>query len=460
MIDVETYGAAVGAAKRYTDEHSGSDDAVKYTEQSLTSEQQAQARENIGAAASDDIPTDAVKYTAQTLTAAQKTQARTNIGVVQPDWNAYNSGNPDFIKNKPLVKVGQGTGGNLISGTGLENNTNEAKKLNSIAHGRNVTANGNYSIAVGQYVQANNDYEIAYGKCNQSNADTAFSIGDGADTQNRHNLMELKTDGTLLLNGNAVKTEDATDNKLRLGQIWGMKFLSDSSTAHAPAYGFNHLFTSVSSITFQSDESDISSNADVYQFGDFVGYISSNAVMVRPLQGKTDYPTTGQWIKIENGYMMFFECVAVTSLDLSMFDTSEVINMRSMFCSSALTTLDLSNFDTSEVVNMRSMFLYCNAVEDLNLSMFDTSKVKNISYMFRGCSSLKTLDISSFDITNAIDYTGMFMNDTALTTLKTPKINPHDDIPLPRTLYSQDGTAYTNLPVTTGTSIELRASWT
>ena len=81
MIDVETYGAAVGAAKRYTDEHSGgSDDAVKYTEQDLTAEQQAQARENIGAAASDDIPTDAVKYTAQTLTDAQKTQARTNIG--------------------------------------------------------------------------------------------------------------------------------------------------------------------------------------------------------------------------------------------------------------------------------------------------------------------------------------------------------------------------------------------
>jgi hypothetical protein len=51
MIDVETYGAAVGAAKRYTDEHSGSDDAVKYTEQSLTTAQQAQARTNIGAAA-------------------------------------------------------------------------------------------------------------------------------------------------------------------------------------------------------------------------------------------------------------------------------------------------------------------------------------------------------------------------------------------------------------------------
>lgn len=57
-MDVVTYAAAVGAAKRYTDEQGGggSSDAVKYTEQTLTSAQQAQARENIGAAAASDIP--------------------------------------------------------------------------------------------------------------------------------------------------------------------------------------------------------------------------------------------------------------------------------------------------------------------------------------------------------------------------------------------------------------------
>ena len=255
MIDVETYGAAVGAAKRYTDEHSGSGDAVKYTEQSLTSEQQAQARENIGAAASTDIPTDAVKYTAQTLTDAQKSQARTNIGAVQSDWNAYNSGNPDFIKNKPLVKVGQGTGGNLISGTGLENNTNEAKKLNSIAHGRNVTANGNYSIAAGQYVQANNDYEIAYGKFNQSNADTVFSIGDGTGDGDRHNLMELKTNGQMFLNGNAVASEEEISELYAILGLYGND-----------VYGFqvdfeNYIYTRLASAVGKTAGTDFNSFA-------------------------------------------------------------------------------------------------------------------------------------------------------------------------------------------------------
>lgn len=197
MIDVETYGAAVGAAKRYTDEHSGSDDAVKYTEQDLTTAQQAQARENIGAAASTDIPTDtdAVKYTAQTLTNAQKSRARQNIGASDGDYR--------FLTNTPPLVKGSGTGGNLNGGTGMNSTTTTAKK-NSIAYGNVVGANGNYSAAFGNFVQALHDYEIAYGKFNQSNADTAFSIGDGADTQNRHNLMELKTDGTMLLNGNAV----------------------------------------------------------------------------------------------------------------------------------------------------------------------------------------------------------------------------------------------------------------
>ena len=455
MFDAVTYGAAVGAAKRYTDEHSGSDDAVKYTEQSLTSEQQAQARENIGAAASDDIPTDAVKYTAQTLTDAQKSQARTNIGAVQSDWNAYRSENPDFIKNKPLVKVGQGTGGNLISGTGLENNTNEAKKLNSIAHGRNVTANGNYSIAVGQYVQANNDYEIAYGKFNQSNADTAFSIGDGADTQNRHNLMELKADGTLLLNGNAVKTEGEDDNKLRLGQICGMKFTAGNSANHLPVYGFSELCKKnnpstnyVKYVTFSSDDTaTIESSLYVYQFGDFVGYITSPtlsaasvSVKVQPLRGRTlGKPTTGKWISVENCYFMFIGCREVESLDLSMFDTSKVTNMSTMFYG-------------------------CLALSSLDLTSFDTGKVINMVNMFYSCTALTTLDISSFDLTNVTAYGGMFGSSSSncppLTTLKTPKINPHDDIPLNQTLYSQDGTAYTNLPVTTGTSIELRQSWT
>lgn len=393
---------------------------VKYTEQSLTSEQQAQARENIGAAASDDIPTDSVKYTAQTLTDAQKTQARTNIGVVQPDWRQSSSSNADYIKNKPpILAVYPGTSGSYTGGTGM-NNMNEATKQNSVAYGYGVSAKGDYSSAFGYFLQALHDYEIAYGKFNQSNADTAFSIGDGADTQNRHNLMELKTDGTLLLNGNAVKTEGGDDdNKLRLGQICGITDAQSSTETKSVYQGFKNLLASGSTTSIVFSSSDMTGNVSrsgqykVQRFGDFIGCTKAEStVEIAPLAGRTAGKTkTGAWILVESCYYMFYGCSGVTSLDLSMFDTSEV---------------------------------------------------KDMTQMFYNCTALTTLDISSFDMSNVVRYTDMFGSHThsGIITLKCPKINPHDDIPLPRTLYSQDGTAYTNLPVTTGMSIELRQSWT
>ena len=54
--------------------------AVLYTEQSLTEAQKAQARTNIGAGTGGGGSDNAVLYTEQSLTAAQQTQARANIG--------------------------------------------------------------------------------------------------------------------------------------------------------------------------------------------------------------------------------------------------------------------------------------------------------------------------------------------------------------------------------------------
>lgn len=67
-------------------------DYVSFESQSLTSEQKAQARTNIGAMEAADLPTDVVKYTTQTLEENQKTQARTNIGAAaSSDISSINS---------------------------------------------------------------------------------------------------------------------------------------------------------------------------------------------------------------------------------------------------------------------------------------------------------------------------------------------------------------------------------
>ena len=85
--------------------------------------------------------------------------------------------------------------------------------------------------------------------------------------------------------------------------------------------------------------------------------------------------------------------------------------MKVMFKAAALTTLDVSKFDTSNVTNMEGMFNPCTGLTTLDLSNFDTSKVANMSYMFNGSSNLKTIYTSDkFVTTSVTTSTGMFGN--------------------------------------------------
>ncbi len=127
---------------------------------------------------------------------------------------------------------------------------------------------------------------------------------------------------------------------------------------------------------------------------------------------------------VTNMGQMFYYCPSLTTLDLSSFSTSNVTNMGQMFyyCPS-LTTLDVSNFDTSKVTNMSYMFYNCRALTTLDVSHFDTSKVTNMNNMFHGCQSLTALDLSSFDTSNVTDMSSMFYYCTALTSLDVRSFN-------------------------------------
>ena len=96
---------------------------------------------------------------------------------------------------------------------------------------------------------------------------------------------------------------------------------------------------------------------------------------------------------------MFYNCSTLTSLDLSNFNTEKVESMMGMFFScSALTSLDLSNFNTKKVRYMNSMFNACSALTTIYAGdKFVTTKVENGSYMFSDCTKLKGFDSSMID---------------------------------------------------------------
>ena len=95
-------------------------DVLRYSSQSLTSDQQAQARTNIGAVASSAIPdvSDVLRYSSQSLNSTQKAQARTNIGAVSAD-------TPNFYGGIQLVDGTTSSDPSIDLTPECENNTNE-----------------------------------------------------------------------------------------------------------------------------------------------------------------------------------------------------------------------------------------------------------------------------------------------------------------------------------------------
>ena len=83
---------------------------------------------------------------------------------------------------------------------------------------------------------------------------------------------------------------------------------------------------------------------------------------------------------------LFKDCEFINSIFFIKFYRNNVTNMSDMFsgCSS-LKELNLSNFNTNNVI-MWDMFSGCSSLKELNLSNFNTIHATNMGRMFSGCS--------------------------------------------------------------------------
>jgi len=106
---------------------------------------------------------------------------------------------------------------------------------------------------------------------------------------------------------------------------------------------------------------------------------------------------------------MFNNCSLIEKIDLSPFNSKNVINMSHMFCKcSSLRNINLTEFQTSNVTTMAKMFKYCSKLLSLNLTYFDTKNVTDMSYMFCFCKDLLFVDLSSFDTKKVTNMEGLF----------------------------------------------------
>ena len=133
---------------------------------------------------------------------------------------------------------------------------------------------------------------------------------------------------------------------------------------------------------------------------------------------------------VEDMSYMFSDCTLGADLDLSVLDTSNVVNMERMFYFSDIKDLDISKLDTSHVENLSwflggslpkgfdalnvssaidisGLFMGRCAHAGIDLSNFDTSKARVMDHLFSG-ASLKDIDLSKLDTSSAVSMKSMF----------------------------------------------------
>ena len=87
-----------------------------------------------------------------------------------------------------------------------------------------------------------------------------------------------------------------------------------------------------------------------------------------------------------------------------------------------LTEIDLTNFDTSNVINMRNMFSNCVSLQKVILPSISCDKLQNIEEIFKGCTSLKSVEFhyNNFNTKNVNNMERMFENCNSLISINFP----------------------------------------
>ena len=170
---------------------------------------------------------------------------------------------------------------------------------------------------------------------------------------------------------------------------------------------------------------------------------------------------------------MFSNCVNLSGIGgLSYFNTSRTTNMLAMFYLGLATfnnyglgkIIDLSplsNWDTSSVETMDQMFKFQSIKYSNGIENWNTENVTNMNQMFYGDNQISKLDIGNYDLSRIEVVSNMLYAMSSLEQLKTPSVIPSGiTIALPKTMYDENGNAYTELDSTTPTGTWLRKAYT
>jgi surface protein len=111
---------------------------------------------------------------------------------------------------------------------------------------------------------------------------------------------------------------------------------------------------------------------------------------------------------------MFYNCYSIEEINVSGWDTSEVVSLYGTFsdCHALTTIHGIENWDVSKVTNMQYVFYACYALESLDINNWKPEANKDVEAMFYDCVALKSLKIanlvneSTWSLYNMFTYCG------------------------------------------------------
>lgn len=162
------------------------------------------------------------------------------------------------------------------------------------------------------------------------------------------------------------------------------------------------------------------------------------AVDVRNMEGMFEYSKATEIVfgedfntsRVYNMSSLFYGLSGLTSVDLANLDTSNVSNFNYMFNATNFTTLDLRMFDMSNMYSTKSMFSYITKLTDIKLPVINIDYDADLSELFDQDTSLVTVDISPIKLDEYacpnLEY--MFRNNKNLVTIYAdPSMNYYSD---------------------------------
>lgn len=116
--------------------------------------------------------------------------------------------------------------------------------------------------------------------------------------------------------------------------------------------------------------------------------------------------------KVRTALQMFDGCTKLEKIDLTSFNLTNCEKIYRIFtdCESLKEIKGLENLGHTKTTELSCIFMNCRSLEDLDLSNWDVTKIDKIFNIFRNCVNLKNIKFTGWELKDKLQLINIFKN--------------------------------------------------